>query len=62
MNKITKEDAALLMDLILAEMETIRKVRIKFSDRELRETETAIEIKLKDIYSKLNSLDFEVIK
>jgi hypothetical protein len=62
MNQLTKNEADMIMDLILAELETIRKIRIKFSDQQLRESESVIEQRLKGLYSKLNELNFEAVK
>lgn len=62
MNQLTKNETDMIMDLILAELEIIRKIRIKFSDQQLRESESVIEQRLRNLYSKLNEMNFEAVK
>ncbi|MBK7380503.1 MAG: hypothetical protein IPJ03_16230 [Ignavibacteriales bacterium] len=60
--EMDKKEVDLLMDLILAELETARRFRIKFTDQQLRESESLIEQRLKELYTKLNSFNFEDVK
>ncbi|MBK7380429.1 MAG: hypothetical protein IPJ03_15855 [Ignavibacteriales bacterium] len=60
--ELNKNEVDLVMDLILSELETARRFRIRFSDQRLRESESEIEQRLKELYSKLNEAKFEDVK
>ena len=54
MEKLTKQELEILMDLILSELEAARNFRIKFSNKDLQEEQSDLEMRLIDIFKKLN--------